>query len=103
MRWLKVRGAAEYAGGLSQRTVYQAIRSGRLRAARLGAGRNVVTSAEWIDGWLGQLGAEAADLLRNPPAESRQTVKPLAARRASAAALNHESERVHASDERPAA
>ncbi len=59
MRWLKVRQAAEHAGGLSQRTVYAAIRNGKLRAARIGAGRNLVTAAEWVDAWLEQAGAAA--------------------------------------------
>ena len=56
MRWLKVRQAAEHAGGLSLRTVYAAIAAGKLRAARIGAGRNLVTSAEWIDDWLQRAG-----------------------------------------------
>jgi len=60
MRWLKVRGAAEHAGGLSQRTVYQAIKAGKLRAARIGAGRNLVTAEEWVDAWLRECDGELA-------------------------------------------
>ena len=51
MEWFKVRMAAKYSG-LSTKTVYGAIRNGKLRAARIGAGRNVVTCRAWVDEWL---------------------------------------------------
>ena len=70
MVWLKVRQAAAYAGNLSERTVYTAIRSGKLRAARIGAGRNVVTSQEWIDTWLGKAGGVAGPALGEGPTPS---------------------------------
>jgi excisionase family DNA binding protein len=60
VRWLKVRQAAEHAGGLSQRTVYAAIKARKLRAARIGAGRNLVTSEAWVDQWLQECGGDTA-------------------------------------------
>jgi excisionase family DNA binding protein len=59
MRWLKVRQAAEYAGGLSARTVYAAIKAGKLRAARIGAGRSIVVAQEWVDAWLAEASADS--------------------------------------------
>jgi excisionase family DNA binding protein len=52
MSWMKVDGARAYMGGFSRRTIYEAIRRGELRAARIGAGRNVVTCTEWCDDYL---------------------------------------------------
>ncbi len=60
MRWLKVRAAAEYTGGLSTRTIYSAIAANKLRAASVGCGRNKVTSAEWVDAWLAEASADNA-------------------------------------------
>jgi excisionase family DNA binding protein len=53
VRWLKVPEAAkEWAGGVSPKTLYAAIRSGRLKAARIGAGRNVLLCEAFVDEWL---------------------------------------------------
>ena len=49
MRWMKIDEACKYAGGVSRKTVYAAIRAGRLQAARIGAGRNLVVSDVAID------------------------------------------------------
>lgn len=53
MRWLKVADAAkEWAGHISTKTMYAAIRCGKLRAARIGAGRNVLVCEAFVDEWL---------------------------------------------------
>lgn len=53
MRWLKVSEAAqEWAGGVNPKTVYAAIRAGKLKAARIGAGRNMLLCEQWVDEWL---------------------------------------------------
>jgi excisionase family DNA binding protein len=53
MRWLKVAPAMkEWAGNISAKTAYRAIRSGALSAARVGAGRNYLLCEEFIDTWL---------------------------------------------------
>jgi hypothetical protein len=50
MRWLKVPEAAkEWAGDLHPKTLYAAIRSARLKAARIGAGRNVLVCEAFVD------------------------------------------------------
>ena len=50
--WMKVTAAATYAGGLSKKTLYSAIQQGDLKAARIGAGRNVLLCEDFIDEWL---------------------------------------------------
>lgn len=53
MRWLKVPAASkEWAGGVNPKTLYAAIRAGRLKAARIGAGRNVLVCETYVDDWL---------------------------------------------------
>lgn len=53
MRWLKVPEAAkEWAGGVSPKTMYGAIRDGKLTAARIGAGRNLLVCEQHVDEWL---------------------------------------------------
>jgi excisionase family DNA binding protein len=53
MRWLKADEAArEWAGGVSAKTLYAAIRRGNLKAARIGAGRNLLFCEQWVDEWL---------------------------------------------------
>lgn len=52
MRWMKVDEACCYAGGVSRKTLYGAIRKGQLQAGRIGAGRNLVVSDVAIDRWL---------------------------------------------------
>ena len=55
MRWLKVPVAAkEWAGGVSAKTMYAAIRTGRLKAARIGHGRNVLVCEAFVDSWLSE-------------------------------------------------
>ena len=54
MRWLKAREAAAYAGNISPKVLYRAVRDGRLKAARIGVGRNLVFAVEWVDEWLTQ-------------------------------------------------
>ena len=52
MRWMKIDEACRYAGGVSRKTLYAAIREGRLEAGRIGAGRNLVVSDVAVDRWL---------------------------------------------------
>jgi excisionase family DNA binding protein len=52
MGWLKVDDARRHAGGVSRQTLYNAVRTGKLRAARVGAGRNLLFCEAWIDEWL---------------------------------------------------
>ena len=52
MVWMKVDDACRYAGGVSRKTLYAAVRAGCLRTAHIGAGRNMLFCAEWIDQWL---------------------------------------------------
>jgi excisionase family DNA binding protein len=52
MRWMKIDEACRYAGGVSRKTLYGAIRQGHLQAGRIGAGRNLVVSDVAIDRWL---------------------------------------------------
>jgi len=49
--WLKVDDAAEHAK-CGTRSIYLAVKQGKLRAARLGGRRELRFLAEWIDGWL---------------------------------------------------
>ena len=69
MVWLKVDEACRYAGGVSRKTLYAAVSKGCLKASRIGAGRNLLFSTEWIDLWLqGALATDErpADRLDNP-------------------------------------
>jgi excisionase family DNA binding protein len=51
--WKKADEAArDWAGGVSAKVLYAAVKSGKLRAARIGAGRNLLFSEQWIDEWL---------------------------------------------------
>jgi len=53
MPWKKVPEAAkDWAGGVSAKTLYSTIKTGKLRAARIGAGRNVLVSEEFVSEWL---------------------------------------------------
>lgn len=49
--WLTVREAAGRAK-CGERSIYNATRSGKLRAARLGGRRELRFLPEWIDAWL---------------------------------------------------
>jgi predicted DNA-binding transcriptional regulator AlpA len=53
-KWIKMTAACAYAGGVSRKAMYRAIASGKLRAARIGAGRNMVFCEQWIDDWLSE-------------------------------------------------
>jgi hypothetical protein len=52
MAWMKVDGARKYAGGVGRKVLYKAVASGKLRAARIGAGRSLLFCDGWIDEWL---------------------------------------------------
>lgn len=56
IRWLKVREAADRAR-CGPKTIYRAVRSGHLRAARIGGRRELRLLDNWIDRWL--LGQES--------------------------------------------
>ena len=49
--WLTVREAAQHAR-CGTRSIYTAVHSGKLRAARLGGRREIRLLAEWVDAWL---------------------------------------------------
>jgi excisionase family DNA binding protein len=50
--WIKIDAARAYAGDVSRKTLYAAVHRGELRAARIGAGRNLVFCESWLDEWL---------------------------------------------------
>lgn len=50
-RWLKIREAAARAR-CGPKTIYRAVRSGQLRAVRLGGRRELRFLESWIDDWL---------------------------------------------------
>lgn len=50
-RWITAKAAAEIAH-VSTRLIYVAIRSGALRSTRLGSGRSVRTTEQWVHEWL---------------------------------------------------
>ena len=52
MTWFKVPKGAEYAGDISVKVIYRAIRDRSLKAARIGTGRNVLLCKEFVDEWL---------------------------------------------------
>jgi hypothetical protein len=39
-------------GDVSEKLLWSEVRAGRLRAARIGAGRNLLFCEQWIDEWL---------------------------------------------------
>jgi excisionase family DNA binding protein len=49
--WLKVREAADRAR-CGPKTIYRAVRSGQLRAARIGGRRELRFLDSWVDAWL---------------------------------------------------
>ena len=51
IRWLKVREAADRAR-CGPKTIYRAVRSGHLQAARIGGRRELRFLDGWIDRWL---------------------------------------------------
>jgi excisionase family DNA binding protein len=53
MEWKKVPDAArEWAGGVSAGTLYDAIRAGELKAARIGTGRKMLVCEADVTAWL---------------------------------------------------
>lgn len=53
MQWKKVPEAAkEWAGGISPKTMYAAVRDGKLAAARIGTGRNILVCEQHVTDWL---------------------------------------------------
>ena len=58
IRWLTVRDAADRAR-CGPKTIYRAVRSSQLRAARIGGRRELRFLASWIDAWL--LGVESGE------------------------------------------
>ena len=59
---MKVAEAAAYAR-MSRRLLYDAVRRGRLRAARIGAGRNLVFRRDWINEYF-EAAAETRDVIQ---------------------------------------
>ena len=51
VRWLKIDEAADRAR-CGPKTIYRAVRSGQLRAARIGGRRELRFLESWIDCWL---------------------------------------------------
>jgi excisionase family DNA binding protein len=52
--WLTIREAAPYAK-CGVKALYRAVRSGQLKAVRLGGRRELRLRREWLDGWLEEL------------------------------------------------
>ena len=75
--WLKIDVAAKQkCGGIHTRHLYRAIREGKLRAARYGRGRNVLTTAEWCDQWLEGLAAEGTRVERSSRGQFVEVPRP---------------------------
>ena len=51
MDWMTAREAAQYAH-VSTKTLYAAVKAKKLKAAPIGAGRNLRFCAHWVDLWL---------------------------------------------------
>jgi excisionase family DNA binding protein len=63
MRWMKVDEACRHAGNVSRKTLYGAVRARRLKAARVGSGRNLLFAAEWLDDWLRSSSEEGVTII----------------------------------------
>jgi hypothetical protein len=59
--WKNAEQAGQRMGGRSKRFVMKEVNAGRLRAARIGGRRTVLTRDEWIDHWLRVSGVVRAD------------------------------------------
>jgi len=70
MAWMKVEAARKYAGGVGRKILYKAVAAGKLKAARIGAGRSLLFSDMWIDEWL--MAAAREEVARNIDAGSSQ-------------------------------
>mgnify|MGYP000487920659 CR=1 FL=1 len=67
-QWINVKTAASIAR-VSPGLVYTSVRNGALRSIRLGAGRSVRTTKQWVHEWL------AASASGGPDGGSSQTVE----------------------------
>jgi hypothetical protein len=53
VEWKKVPDAArEWAGNISPKVLYRAIKDGKCKAARIGAGRNVLVCESFVNDYL---------------------------------------------------
>jgi hypothetical protein len=52
VEWKKIPDAAREWAAVSPKTLYRAIQENKCKAARIGAGRNVLTCKEFVDEWL---------------------------------------------------
>jgi hypothetical protein len=51
--WKKAPDAArDWCGSVNPKLLYAAVKTGRLKAARIGAGRNLLFCEMWCDEWL---------------------------------------------------
>ena len=66
-RWLTVAEAARYAQ-CGRRAIYNAVRDGHLRAARLGGKEMLRIRPEWVDAWLDGCAPEHAGSMTAAPA-----------------------------------
>jgi excisionase family DNA binding protein len=71
---MKIGPACQYLGGICEDTLYSAVREGKCRAARIGAGRNLLFSDTWLDEYATRC------------AEQRDRAEPIALRRPRGAA-----------------
>jgi hypothetical protein len=69
--WMKVDDARRYAGGVGRKLLYRAVASGRLKAARVGAGRSLLFNDRWIDERLTTAATDAATSTRTPDCRLR--------------------------------
>ena len=53
MEWKKAPDAAKiWCGDVGEKVLYAAVRTGKLKAARIGAGRNLLFCEAWCQDWL---------------------------------------------------
>jgi hypothetical protein len=53
MEWKKAPDAAKaWCGGISEKRLYAAVKTGKLKAARIGVGRNLLFCEQWCQDWL---------------------------------------------------
>jgi excisionase family DNA binding protein len=75
IRWLKVREAADRAR-CGPKTIYRAVQSGHLRAARLGGRRELRFLESWIDRWLVGQGNEEPEPHSDPSRQTNAGINP---------------------------
>ncbi len=71
MTWLKAKDAAAHSGGIHPKLLYAAVQRGELRVARVGAGRNLLFSVEWLDAWLVERAGGATKTGDSMPAKDK--------------------------------